>query len=90
MNKELSRRGFIKGAAAIGGAVGLNRVLAAEPAAKEPMPLAPIGQPHGIHPGRVVWVHDPLATDWKGPGNGRWYEDNHYGLRQAGLHSQRI
>ena len=24
----------------------------------------PIGEPKGCHPGRVVWVHDPEATDW--------------------------
>jgi hypothetical protein len=77
VKQRFSRRGFIKGAAAIGGAVGLNGGLAAGPAAKEPVPLAPIGQPKGICPGRVVWVHDPQVTDWKGPGNGRWYEDNH-------------
>ena len=26
----------------------------------------PLGQAKGIHPGRVVWVHDPDATDWEG------------------------
>ncbi|MCH5374025.1 MAG: DUF362 domain-containing protein, partial [Planctomycetes bacterium] len=31
----------------------------------------------GIFPGRVVWVHDPQVTDWTGPGDGRWYQDNH-------------
>ena len=30
----------------------------------------PLGVAKGIHPGRVVWVHDPEVTDWKGPG--RW------------------
>ena len=25
----------------------------------------------------MVWVHDPQATDWKGPGDGRWYEAHH-------------
>ncbi len=37
----------------------------------------PIGAPQGIHPGRVVWVHDPDATDWRGPGDGHWWEANH-------------
>ena len=27
----------------------------------------PIGEPKGCNPGRVVWVHDPDATDWDGP-----------------------
>lgn len=30
----------------------------------------PIGEPKGCNPGRVVWVHDPAATDWAGPGSG--------------------
>ena len=30
-----------------------------------------------IHPGRVVWVHDPQATNWNGPGDGHWYEPEH-------------
>jgi hypothetical protein len=29
-------------------------------------PHEPLGQAQGIHPGRVVWVHDPEATDWEG------------------------
>jgi len=37
----------------------------------------PIGVPKGIHPGRVVWVHDPDATDWKGPENGHWWQAEH-------------
>jgi hypothetical protein len=36
--------------------------------------LKPIGEARGIHPGRVVWVHDPQVTDWKGPGDGHWWE----------------
>ncbi|MBN1764003.1 MAG: DUF362 domain-containing protein [Sedimentisphaerales bacterium] len=34
---------------------------------------SPIGVARGIHPGRVVWVHDPDATSWDGL-NGDWYE----------------
>jgi hypothetical protein len=34
----------------------------------------PLGRAKGIHPGRVVWVHDPEVTDWKGPGDGHWWE----------------
>ncbi len=45
--------------------------------AEEPVANAPIGNAQGIHPGRVVWVHDPEATDWAGPGNGHWWESSH-------------
>jgi hypothetical protein len=46
-----------------------------EPAwADNPEPNAPIGLAKGIHPGRVVWVHDPDATSWAGPGQGHWWE----------------
>ena len=38
---------------------------------------APIGIARGVSPGRVVWVHEPAATDWAGPGNGHWWEDSH-------------
>ncbi len=43
----------------------------------DPIPTAPIGIARGIHPGRVVWVHDPAATDWAGPGQGHWWEGSH-------------
>jgi len=45
--------------------------------AAEQQGLAPIGQAKGIHPGRVVWVHDPEATDWKGPGDGHPWQEEH-------------
>ena len=45
--------------------------------AEEPTANAPIGVAKGIHPGRVVWVHDPEATDWNGPGDGHWWQRNH-------------
>ena len=38
----------------------------------------PIGVARGVHPGRVVWVHDPNATDWDGYySSEHWYDDNH-------------
>jgi len=40
-------------------------------------PNQPIGIGKGIHPGRVVWAHDPSATNWNGPGEGHWWEDSH-------------
>ncbi len=77
VEQDVTRRGFLKHAAAVGGVLGLNRVWQAEAVADEPERLKPIGEAQGIHPGRVVWVHDPQATDWKGPGEGRWYEAHH-------------
>jgi len=48
--------------------------------ARTPQPAnSPIGEAKGIHPGRVVWTHDPDATDWDGPGMGDgywWQGDN--------------
>ncbi|MBU0742300.1 DUF362 domain-containing protein [bacterium] len=37
----------------------------------------PLGEAEGIHPGRVVWCHDPDATDWEGPGHGYWWSPEH-------------
>lgn len=40
-------------------------------------PLQPIGVAKGIYPGRVVWVWNPGATNWAGPGSGqRYYNDS--------------
>jgi hypothetical protein len=50
------------------GTGGLMPVLNAEPA---PDPANdPIGISRGVNPSRVVWVHDPDATDWEGPSSG--------------------
>jgi hypothetical protein len=45
--------------------------------AEEPVANAPVGIARGIYPGRVVWVHNPDATDWDGPGDGHWWESSH-------------
>ena len=37
----------------------------------------PIGTARGINPGRVVWVHDPDATSWEGPGDGHPWQAEH-------------
>lgn len=74
MSGKVNRRRFIGEAAAVGGVVGLSRAVAEEPRPTRPEPLRPIGQGQGIHPGRVVWVHDPKVTTWTGPGDGRWYD----------------
>lgn len=59
------------------GALGLAAWGAGRALAAEPEPLNPMGEAKGVFPGRVVWVHDPDATDWKGPGDGHWWEANH-------------
>jgi len=33
------------------------------------LPNEPVGEPHGIHPGRVVWVHNAAATNENCPNN---------------------
>lgn len=45
--------------------------------AEDLAPNAPVGVAKGVNPGRVVWVHDPEATDWDGPGHGHWWESSH-------------
>jgi hypothetical protein len=45
--------------------------------ASNPLPNLPIGIAQGLHPGRVVWAHDPKASDWAGPGQGHWWEGGH-------------
>jgi len=35
---------------------------------------SPMGVAKGIHPGRVVWVHDADATSWDGS-TGNWWDD---------------
>ncbi len=47
------------------------------PRADDQVPNAPLGVARGIHPGRVVWVFDPAATVWDGPGDGHWWQDEH-------------
>jgi len=39
-------------------------------------PNSPMGVAKGIHPGRVVWVHDPNATNWNGSDYYYW-DDAH-------------
>ena len=48
---------------------------------------APIGIAKGVHPGRVVWVHDPNATAWNGPGtgDGYWWQPNHTSQQHVDL-----
>lgn len=80
---SVSRRTFVAGAAA-GCLLLRSRSLATSPGAEalgaRRAPLAPIGEAKGVHPGRVVWVHDSRVLDWAGPAEGAWYEGGH--LRQ--------
>lgn len=64
------------------GCIWLSLTLTAEKkaVAAAPQPAnSPVGIAKGIHPGRVVWVHDPNATDWAGPGegDGYWWQSEH-------------
>jgi uncharacterized protein (DUF362 family) len=43
----------------------------------------PTGEGKGAYPGRVVWAHDPDATDWQGPGDGFWWEPNHTSFQRV-------
>ena len=50
----------------------------------EPTPNAPVGVAKGIHPGRVVWVHNPSATDWDGYSSPEhWWQSNHTNLAEV-------
>lgn len=39
-------------------------------------PNNPMGIAKGIHPGRVVWTHEPAATSWDGQTGAWWDDDN--------------
>ncbi len=81
--RHLVRARVLTAAICLGVSVGIawlllepaNRpVLAMEPA----VPNAPLGTARGAKPGRVVWIHEPNATDWEGYGSaGLWSEDAH-------------
>jgi hypothetical protein len=75
MDKMITRRSFFWLSAAMGTAA--RRLRGGDPDTSRPAGLQPIGEAKGIHPGRVVWVHDPGAINWRGPGDGHWYEGVH-------------
>ncbi len=80
-SRPLDRRAFLRQSLAVTGScmVGLRAGIAAE----EPERLKPIGEARGIRPGRVVWAHDPEVLDWKGPGDGHWWEGNRLRLERV-------
>jgi len=62
---------LIAGSLAVGALVTARQAL---PTAGSPTPNQPIGVAKGLNAGRVVWVHDPNAATWEGPGQGHWWE----------------
>jgi sugar lactone lactonase YvrE/L-ascorbate metabolism protein UlaG (beta-lactamase superfamily) len=79
---NFARRRYIVGLICV--AVGVGAIWLAMSATGEKLLLAepqpanrPMGVAQGIYPGRVVWVHDPDATDWEGPGDGHWWQSSH-------------
>jgi hypothetical protein len=91
MAKQSDRREFIKiiGGAAVAPymfrtAAAAPLVIAGHPGipdklvlASDPVPNQPVGVAKGLHPGRVVWAHDPNASTWQGPEQGHWWETEH-------------
>lgn len=45
-----------------------------EPFTPSEPPNTPMGIGRGVHPGRVVWVREPDATNWDGK-TGNWWDD---------------
>ena len=83
-NWLVTRRRFLStsASATVAGAAGIAipaRAWGAEETAAAGDGLAPgtiLGDAKGIHPGRVVWIHDPKVAQWDGaPASGGWYED---------------
>lgn len=85
--KTVTRRRFVGAAATAAAAAGSYLATPERRAcggdakapslADAPAPNAPVGVARGLHPGRVVWAHDPEATDWEGPGHGHWWQNSH-------------
>jgi len=88
----ITRRSFVKSSflTAVGtglAASGFSFVNDAETAniagySKYQFPNAPIGNPQGIYPGRVIWIHDPAVAQWDGK-TGFWWEDNCTDLKRV-------
>ena len=70
--RTLDRRAFLRQSLASAGSLAL--CLPAIASGRDPGSAKPLGVAKGIHPGRVVWAHDPEVTDWKGPDDGHWWE----------------
>ena len=70
--QALPRRAFLRQSLACAGGIVVS-FPAVTSGLEQALPK-PLGVAKGIHPGRVVWAHDPEVTDWKGPGDGHWWE----------------
>jgi hypothetical protein len=70
--RTLDRRAFLRQSLASAGSLAL--CLPAIASGRDQGSAKPLGVAKGIHPGRVVWAHDPEVTDWKGPEDGHWWE----------------
>lgn len=68
---DVNRRKFLATTAA---GIVLPTAIVPCAAAQQPEGGKSIGRAKGIHPGRVVWCHDPEVTAWKGPGDGYWWD----------------
>jgi hypothetical protein len=67
--------------AALAASIALVNLPEAPLQATTPKSHGPLGEAKGIHPGRVVWVHAPDATDWAGPASSEyWWQTNHTDL----------
>ena len=64
----LTRRNFLKSGIITMGLLTAGEAGGARAAEAAPLfpPHAPLGTGQGIHPGRVVWPHDPEAVHWSG------------------------
>jgi gluconolactonase len=81
-SRSFARRRYVLAAICAGLSIGALwvtiSVTSEESALAEPQAAnAPMGTAQGINPGRVVWVHNPDATDWDGPGDGHLWEAAH-------------
>ncbi len=64
-------------AALVFGAIAISNMPESRLTAAQQQGHFALGQAKGIHPGRVVWVHDPEATNWTGPGDGHLWQNEH-------------
>ncbi len=71
---HVSRRAFVGSAAAACVLIRSHPLRAAVSDSANPEGHGPIGEPKGIHPGRVVWVRDAGVLDWQGPEDGPWHQ----------------
>jgi hypothetical protein len=68
---------FVLGVAYVGTQTGDTVPIDRPPFVPIDAPNDPVGTGRGIHPGRVVWVHNADATSWDGD-SGYWWEDSRY------------